>query len=100
MSFRILSCAEQELVEAVDYYNGQCPGLGFEFAAEVKKTFVRINDYPQAWPLISKRVHRCILNRFPYGVLYQIRKDEIIVIAIMHVKRDPAVWQNRLAALN
>ena len=100
MNFRILSCAEQELVEAVDYYNAQCPGLGFEFAAEVKKTFVRINDFPKTWPLISKRAHRCILNRFPYGVLYQIRENEILVIAIMHMKRDPAIWQKRLATLN
>lgn len=100
MSFRILSCAEQELVEAVDYYNEQCPGLGFEFAAEIKKTFVRIDDFPNAWPLISKRTRRCILNRFPYGVLYQLRKNEILIIAIMHMKRDPATWQQRLIALN
>ncbi|MEK6699462.1 MAG: hypothetical protein AABZ10_10545 [Nitrospirota bacterium] len=38
MNIRILSCAEQELADAVDYYNEQCSGLGFEFAAEVKST--------------------------------------------------------------
>ena len=42
MNVRILSCAEQELADAVDYYNKQCPGLGFEFVAEVKSTLSRI----------------------------------------------------------
>ena len=36
MKIRILACAEQELAEVVDYYNGQALALGFEFAAEVK----------------------------------------------------------------
>jgi len=95
MKFRILSCAEQELAEAADYYNAQCPGLGYDMAAEVKKTFQRIIDFPTTWPLISDRVRRCIVHRFPYGVLYQQREEEILVVAVMHMKRDPRSWQNR-----
>lgn len=96
MKIRILSCAEQELVDAIDYYNEQFPGLGFEFAAEVKSTLFRIVSFPNAWPLFSQRTRRCVTNRFPYGVLYQIRADHILVTAIMHLKRDPKKWQDRL----
>ena len=96
MNIRILSCAEQELADVVDYYNEQCPGLGFEFAAEVKSTLSRIVSFPNAWPLFSQRTRRCMTNRFPYGVLYQIRTNHILVTAIMHLKRDPKKWQERL----
>jgi hypothetical protein len=96
MNIRILSCAEQELVDAVDYYNEQCPGLGFEFAAEVKSTLSRIVSFPNAWPLFSQRTRRCMTNRFPYGVLYQLRTNHVLVTAIMHLKRDPKKWQERL----
>lgn len=96
MKIRVLSCAEQEFAETVDYYNEQCPGLGYEFAAEVKNTFDRIKSFPEAWPLISSRSRRCIINRFPYGVLYQVRQDFILVSAIMHLKRDPKTWQERI----
>ncbi len=58
MGIRFLSCAEGELAEAVEYYNEQSPGLGYDFIAEVKKTFTRIADYPNAWPSISKRTRR------------------------------------------
>ncbi len=48
MNIRILSCAEQELAEAVDYYNEQSPGLGYEFAAEVKAALDRIASFPRS----------------------------------------------------
>lgn len=96
MKIQVLSCAEQEFAETVDYYNEQCPGLGYEFAAEVKDTFNRIESFPEAWPLISSRSRRCMTNRFPYGVLYQVREDVILVAAIMHLKRDPKTWQERI----
>lgn len=96
MKIRILSCAEQELADAVDSSNEQCPGLGFEFAAEVKNTLSRIASFPTAWPLFSHRTRRCLTNKFPYGVVYQIRADHILVTAIMHLKRDPQKWQERL----
>ncbi len=30
----MLSVAEKELTDAVDYYNDQCSGLGYEFATK------------------------------------------------------------------
>lgn len=96
MKIRILSCAEQELADAVDYYNEQCAGLGYEFAAEVKNTFSRIASFPNAWPHFSRRTRRCITDRFPYGVLYQVRQDVILIAAIMHLKRDPKSWEERV----
>ena len=97
MSLRILSCAELDFAEAVDYYNDQRPGLGYEFAAEVRATLERIASFPEAWPKLSPRSRRCITNRFPYGVLYQVRQDCVLVVAIMHLKRDPKRWRQRLA---
>ncbi|MBM4048013.1 MAG: type II toxin-antitoxin system RelE/ParE family toxin [Planctomycetes bacterium] len=96
MRTRVLSCAEQEFAEAVDYYNEQRPGLGYEFAAEVKSTLDRIASFPNAWPKFSHRARRCITNRFPYGVLYQVREDHVLVVAIMDLRRDPKRWEERL----
>ena len=97
MNIRFLACAEQEFAESVDYYNEQFPGLGYEFAAEVKNTLNRIVSFPDAWPIFSSRTRRCITNRFPYAVLYQIRKDHVLVAAVMHLKRDPKTWRQRAA---
>ena len=96
MKIDVLSCAEAEFAEAVGYCNEQHPGLGYEFAAEVKAAFSRIAAFPDAWPPFSRRTRRCLVSRFPYGILYQARKDSILVLAIMHLSRDPKKWQDRL----
>lgn len=96
MKIRILSCAEQELVDAVDFYNQQRPGLGYEFAVEVRNAMSRIVAFPNAWPAFSARTRRCIINRFPYGILYQLRTDHILITAIMHLKSNPKKWQERI----
>jgi hypothetical protein len=75
MIIHILAPAELELTEAVDYYNNQCSGLGYEFASEVTNTLERITSFPNAWSQISPRTRRCITNKFPYGVIYQVRND-------------------------
>lgn len=97
MIFKFLSEAEVELNEAVDYYNEQKAGLGFEFAEEVKNSLKRIVQFPEAWPILSRRARRCRTNRFPYGVIYQIRDDMILIVAVMHLKRDPDYWKPRIS---
>lgn len=96
MKFEFLSCAEADFAEAVAYLNEQSRGLGYEFAAEVKVALARIRSFPEAWPSFSPRTRRCIVDRFPYGVLYQVRKECILIVAVMHLKRDPLRWQQRV----
>ncbi|HNR68372.1 MAG TPA: type II toxin-antitoxin system RelE/ParE family toxin [bacterium] len=95
MKLEFLEPAEKELNEASDYTNRLSPGLGFEFALEIKRTLQRILHYPDAWTPLSKRTRRCLTNRFPYGVIYQKRDDKILIIAIMNLRQRPNSWKNR-----
>jgi len=72
------------------------PGAGYEFAVEISSTMERIVGFPKAWTKISPRTRRCLTNKFPFGVLYHVCDDTILVIAVMHMKRDPIHWQKRL----
>jgi plasmid stabilization system protein ParE len=96
MTIEFLPPARAELKEAIAYYNKESEGLGYEFAAEVKRTLERIAQYPDAWFKLSKRTHRCRTNRFPYGVIYQVRKETLLVVAVMHLSREPMTWRSRL----
>jgi plasmid stabilization system protein ParE len=96
MLVRFLTPAQAELTEAVAYYESQKQGLGSEFAEEVKRTIQRILQYPEAWSPISKRTRRCRTNRFPYGVIYQVRGEVLLIVAIMHLHREPRTWRRRL----
>jgi hypothetical protein len=48
MKIEFLPPARAELTDAISYYNTQSEGLGYEFAAEVKRTLERIVQYPDA----------------------------------------------------
>jgi len=96
MHVRFLQAAESEFRDAVAYYNGEREGLGFEFAAEVVRTVERIVAFPDAWPVLAARARRARTGRFPYGVLYQVRSDGILILAVMHMHRDPIAWRERL----
>lgn len=96
MKIVFLPPAKAELAEAVSYYNTQSEGLGYDLAAEVKKTLERVVQYPDAWPMLSKRTRRCRTNRFPYGVIYQLRPNTLLIVAIMHLSRNPETWKSRL----
>ena len=96
MEIAFLPPAKDEFTEAISYYNAQSEGLGYEFAAEVKRTLERIVQYPDAWSKLSNRTRRCRTNRFPYGVIYQVRKETLLIVAVMHLSKEPESWKSRL----
>jgi len=96
MHIRFLEVAPLELDEAVEYYDNEEPGLGRAFLEEVLSALDRIGSFPEAWQPCSMRTRRCRTRRFPYGVIYQIRKDGILVIAIANLHRKPDYWKDRI----
>ena len=48
MTYRFLSPAQQDLAEAMRYYEGAVPGLGLEFLEELERTVQRILHQPEA----------------------------------------------------
>jgi toxin ParE1/3/4 len=90
--------AQVELNHAIDYYEASQPSLGYQFAIEVFAAVARIKAYPTLWPLMDdSKVRRCLIHRFPYGVIYSLNEEEseIFVLAVMHLHREPGYWSER-----
>jgi plasmid stabilization system protein ParE len=98
MKVRFLSIAEQELDDAVAWYNSQAVGLGTEFLDELDRTIRRSMSFPLSCPEIEPGLRRCLLARFPYGLIYGIDSDgeTIVVVAVAHLHREPRYWANRI----
>ena len=92
MVVKFLETAQIELDESVEYYNREVSGLGMKFLEEVLRSLDVIVSYPDAWPRISERARRCKINRFPFGIIYQNRCNEILIVAIAHFHRKPGYW--------
>ncbi len=96
MKVRFISPANNELDEAVRYYDHQLPGLGFRFFQEVAAAVDRIRFMPEAWTKIGERTRRCILKGFPYALLYIIEPAEILITAVANLHRDPEHYKDRI----
>jgi hypothetical protein len=94
--YRFTSAALTELRQAILYYEQRENGLGTIFLDEVEATVSRILQNPAAWQPLSPRTRRCRTHRFPFGLIYQIRSDEILITSVMDLRRDPASWNDLL----
>ena len=92
MNLRFLEIAKVEFWKAEQ----EGEGLGSEFAREISKTLDRIADHPNAWRPLSPRTRQCRAHRFPYAVVYQVKSDHVLVVAIMHLHREPQSWRGRI----
>ncbi|HEX9698717.1 MAG TPA: type II toxin-antitoxin system RelE/ParE family toxin [Acidobacteriota bacterium] len=97
-TLRTLRAASEEFAAAVAWYEEQRPGLGADFFDEVGETTARILAYPEIGTPISpdKRTRRLLVSRFPYQVVYRLRDNEIIVVAVAHLNRRPDYWKGRI----
>ena len=86
-----------ELDDAVDYYNGCRLDLGWEFAGAVDATIQSILAYPNGWTALSRYTRRCLVNRFPYSVVYQVQEEGVLIVAVMQLNREPGYWRGRTA---
>ena len=95
MNYSFHPDAEKEFNEAIAYYNECQNGLGLEFVKEVYLAIQNILSFPRAWATLSSNTRRCLTNRFPYGVIYQVTDKEVFAIAVMHLNREPNYWKKR-----
>lgn len=87
--------ALNEYAQAVQYYAQQRTELGQAFIDAIEDAVYRIRENPPRYIAIEGDVRRCMVRRFPYGVLYTIEPDYILILAVMHCSREPGYWQNR-----
>lgn len=89
--------ADEEFEDAVRYYEECQPGLGLDFAEEAYGAIRRAAEYPEAWTVLSRNTRRCLLNRFPYGIIFQVKCGMLFVIAVSNLHRRPAHWRGRIS---
>lgn len=101
MIFEVDAEALQEAREAAAWYAKQRSGLGEDFALALSEVFTEAKNAPQRFARLfgisdRVRVRRALLDRFPYLVVYFETEERIRILAVMHAKRRPDYWEERL----
>ena len=81
--------AENDLADAVEWYEGQEPGLGLTLIAHVEAAVELIVTHPAMGTLTGPgTVRRVLVKRFPYAVYYLQQSEHVVVVAILHQRQD------------
>ena len=95
---RFHPAASAEVIAAAEWYELAHEGLGLDFSAEVEAAVARIALSPSRWPVnrVDARTRHVGLRRFPYSVVYRLLADAVIIVAVVHDRREPGYWSSRL----
>lgn len=95
MRYEFAQAAREELINAIEYYELQQSGLGLTFSEQVRDAIDRIIEYPDGWTPLDGTFHRCLVNQFPYALIYAVVNHVVIISAVMNLHRKPDYWRNR-----
>ena len=88
--------AELELIDGALFYAREANAeLGLAFIAEFERALGVLCTYPRLGPVWRSSTRRFPLRRFPYSIIYQVKPEEIRVIALAHQRREPGYWRGR-----
>jgi plasmid stabilization system protein ParE len=96
MTYAFHPLAQKELDEALNHYLAVDVQLAIRFLDEVESAIDRILAHPSAWQRLREDVRRCRLKHFEYGLVYKVVESEALILAVMHLRRDPNYWVSRV----
>lgn len=91
----IRKAAESDIRDAYFYYETCRQGLGQEFMLSLDAMLTRISRAPDQYRNLHRDIRRAALQRFPYAIFFIVRSSTVVVLAVMHARRDPVRWQGR-----
>jgi plasmid stabilization system protein ParE len=86
--FRIAPAARADIATAYSWYEDNKKGLGEEFIESVDKAVKKIGLRPLAYRKVVGDSRRCNIERFPNALFFRV-KDNVVVVACLHAKRNP-----------
>jgi len=88
--------AEAEMMSAAVFYETKQKDLGKRFLTSVQNALNKIQVNPLLYQEIEDGVRRCLTTTFPFGVVFRIMPEQYVIIAVMHLHRDPGYWKSRV----
>jgi plasmid stabilization system protein ParE len=94
-SYQIEPGVRIDLIDALDHYKEINAQLAHDLLNEFYNGIDEIILHPYLYQIISKSYRKLSLKRFPYKIVFQIKQEQITIVALAHHKQKPNYWQNR-----
>ena len=87
--------AEADIADSFQWYESQRQGLGEDFLLCVEEALSRASRYPTLHSIVYKKIRRLLIRRFPFGLFFIEGEGSIVVLAVLHARRNPKTWKQR-----
>ena len=91
----VRKAAKADVAEAFSWYEARRTGSGPEFLDEISVSYEAIEGQPRRFQTILDDIQMAVVHRFPYLVYFVALRNRVSVLAVLHARRDPQVWQRR-----
>lgn len=90
--------AARELRDARRWYAREASVfVAGRFLAEFHRLKRILSLQPTRSPELEPGVRRLLFrDRFPYALVYIVRHQQVVIIAVMHQHREPGYWRDRI----
>lgn len=78
-----------KIQDAVDWYEEQKQGLGFQLLDEIENCYAELQINPHRFSFINHQYRRVKTARFPYVLIYEVEDDTVIITNVRHNKQKP-----------
>lgn len=95
ITHRYLPLAREELNEAASFFEGRVTGLGAAFLDDVHRSIEMLCESPRIGAAAGRTFRRLLLRRFPYSIIYALRGEEVVIVAVAHQRKRPGYWRRR-----
>lgn len=96
MKILLHSEADEEFAGAVSYYSQISPELGVRFYREMERLFREAGADPFRFRKFDPPARRHFSHDFPYAAIFLEKPEYVWIVAVMHMKRCPGYWRDRL----
>ena len=88
--------AENDLKEAFLWYETNREGLGYDFLLHFNAGVNFLERNANIFKTEYKGIRKYLIKRFPYKIIYLMKNEIVIIVAVIHVKRNPGLLRKRL----
>ena len=94
MNFRVRveAPAARDIETAFDWYESRRTGLGTDLLRAIAAAQDVLAREPRQFPETREPFRWYKLRRFPYGLHYRIKGDEVLIVACLHFRQSPVRW--------
>lgn len=93
---RFSSVARRDIAETRVWYARQGTDLDLAFRDELDRLVEQVRERSSSFPVVYNSIRRAVFRRFPYGLFFIERRDDLLVLGVLHHARSPEIWKRRV----